>query len=139
LRQVLPIGYRRFAGGRQCDPREYTASEGAITWAGSDQPSEILAKISLTKDLSESDRERLVLEREKVVLEGQNFASEKRWRWITAAGAVARALLTFLGTSYLMPLIFPTRGPVKTPVVPQTTATVANKLPDESGDQFLTS
>jgi hypothetical protein len=126
-----------FFDGRQADPRKYKVSDSAITWAAHSRPAEILAKISLTKDLSEIERERLQLERDKVVLEEQKFASEKKWRWITAAGAVASALLTFAGTSYIRPLIFPAKVNTEKHFVPPAHPTVVDKLPDESGDEFF--
>ena len=128
-----------FANGQRADPRKYGVTDSVIVWSEANPPDELVVKISLTKDLPELEREKLKLEREKVDLENEKFRSDKRWKLISATGAVLAALLSFVGTWYLKP------DPgnqskdnnIRTTVVPPVTPKVVTQLAESSGDEYF--
>jgi hypothetical protein len=88
--------------GRDAVPPEYSLKDTIIIWNRSEKPSEITAIVQLEKDLSRIDVEKSGLEQvktdlesEKLELEREKFKSDKRWKLLSALGAVAAALLTF--------------------------------------------
>ena len=122
-----------FAGGRQIDPREFQRDGQTIKWSGDRHPSELLARIALTVDLSKLEDEKLGLERQKLALEKEKLRSEKFWKMASAIGSVlafVAGLLLPIGKS--LPHPFSSSATAQT--VPQVVPTQVAKLPAETSD-----
>ena len=96
--------------GIKADTKTFNIENHIIRWAGKSRPNDLLATLSLNKDLSELENEKLQLEREKLnlqqqleqdklKLEKQKASIETKWKIITALGAVLGSLLSFV-TAY---------------------------------------
>jgi hypothetical protein len=96
--------------GIKADTKTFDIENHIIRWAGKSRPTDLLATLSLNKDLPELENEKLQLEREKLnlqqqlerdklKLEKQKAAIETKWKIITALGAILGSLLSF-ATAY---------------------------------------
>ncbi len=108
--------------GIKADTGSFTIESSIIRWFGSSKPKELLIRLSLTKDLTKLEEEKLQLEKDKLTLtkelpkleeeklqlekdklnlERQKSSIETKWKIITAIGAILGSLLTF-GSTYIL-------------------------------------
>lgn len=90
-----------YYAGKKADTNQYSLERDIIRWSNIQRPKEIVVEISLTKDLSKLEEEKLQLEQQKLQLEQQKFRSDVRWKKITAASTTLSFLITIGVTHFL--------------------------------------
>ena len=115
-------------------------------WNKVEKPLEAVAVISLEKDLSrlELEKSRLAdvnntLEGQKLELERQKFKSEKRWKILSAVGAVASAILSAGVANFLIVPDYRNRSKVDTIQVYEKSNDFLSSSGKENFSQFLKS
>jgi hypothetical protein len=96
----------------KADTKNFDVETHFIRWSGSSKPKDILATLSINRDLHSLEQEKLSLEREKLSLqeqlerdklslERQKTSLEVKWKLLTAIGAVIGSILSF-GAAHLV-------------------------------------
>jgi hypothetical protein len=98
--------------GMKTDTKHFDVETHFIRWSGSSRPKDIIATLSIDRDLHTLEQEKLSLEREKLSLqeqlerdklslERQKTSLEIKWKFLTAIGAVIGSILS-LGAAHLV-------------------------------------
>jgi hypothetical protein len=90
-----------FYEGKKADTKYYEVEGDLIRWAGTDRPTEAVARIVFTKDLPKLEDDKLQLEKDKLDLEREKARGENKWKIITAIGAILSTLLTLGATTFI--------------------------------------
>ncbi len=88
--------------GKRADTNSFTIENYTIRWSGSPKPKELSVLISLIpQDLDKLEKQKIQLEQNKFNLEQEKASTEKKWKVLTAVGAICSGLITFSTTYFL--------------------------------------
>jgi hypothetical protein len=91
-----------FVQGLEAGPRDYRVETGVIYWNKDVRPKEVVAEVTIDKDLQAIETENRslstakdTLEQQKLELENRKFRSDRFWKALSAAGGVLGILLGY--------------------------------------------